>query len=270
MSEPAADRLTLLADEAVRRAFASALGTKRLGRTIEYRDVIATTMDRATELVRAGTADGTLIIANHQTAGRGRRGRAWGFGPPGSLLIATWLVRVAADFASLFTVLSAVPLLRASRALGARDLWLKWPNDLLLGDRKVAGILATNVADSAGERWISLGTGIDVHTREYPGEVGAGVTSFAASGFLVDRLALLARIAPELEALVDAGPEERRRFVAEWRENAVVLGREVRIDDGTRTFVAEAVDLDDDGALLVRRAGALERVIVGDVSLRPA
>lgn len=264
------DRLTLLADRAVARAFASALGTLRLGRAIEYHAAIATTMERGAELVRAGAPDGTLIIADHQTAGRGRRGRSWGLGPPGSLLLATWLLRAPGDRATLLTVLTAVPLLRAARALGVGDLWIKWPNDLLLHDRKVAGILATSVDDGAGGRWVILGTGIDVHTRDYPEEVRSAVTSFAREGYEVDRLALLSRIAPELEALVDAGGSERVAYLAEWRERAVILGRQVRIDDGGRSFVAEAMDVDEDGALLVRRAGAIERVIAGDVSLRPA
>ncbi len=264
------DRLTLLADEAVRRAFASALPTKRLGRTIEYHDTIATTMDRAAELARAGAPDGTVVVANHQTAGRGRRGRSWGYGPPGSLLVVTWLLAVPDALAPLFTVLSAVPILRACGTLGVEDLSIKWPNDLLLRGRKVAGILATGVPGAAGGRWILLGTGIDVHTPDFPEEVRAAVTSFALAGYAVDRLALLARIAPELEALAEASPNARAAFFAEWRANARLLGARVRVDDGARAFEAEAIDLDEDGALLVRRDGKTERVVAADVSLRLA
>lgn len=263
------DRLTLLRDRAVRNAFASALATRRVGRVIEYHDVIATTMERGAELIRAGTPDGTVVVADHQTAGRGRRGRGWGYGPAGTQLLASWLLRVDVAIAPLLAVLVAVALLRAARSLGVEDLSVKWPNDLLLSGRKVAGVLSVGVTDTGDGDWLDLGTGIDVHTREHPEGVRSVVTSFARSGYVVDRLALLARIAPELEALVDSDTA-RAEAAAEWRRASAILGRRVRVEEGSRTFEAEAVDLEADGALLVRREGALERVVAGDVSVRPA
>lgn len=273
------DRLTLLADRAVARAFASALGTKRLARTIEYHQVITTTMERGAELVRGGTPDGTLLVADHQTAGRGRRGRSWGYGPPGSLLILTWLIRMEGSAAPLFmegsaaplfNVLVAVALVRALRAVGVERLAVKWPNDVLLDGKKLAGVLAVSAMDSAGAHWVILGTGVDVHTRgeDYPPEVRHDLTSLATSGYEVDRLALLARLAPELERLVDAVDGERGAYVAEWRGLSATLGRRVRVDDGATSYDAEAVDLDPDGALVVRRGGRLERILAADVSVR--
>lgn len=263
------DRLALLADRAVARAFASALGTRRVGRVIEHHARIATTMERAAELVAAGAADGTVVVADHQTAGRGRRGRAWGLGPPGSQLLASWILRVVPAHETLLVVLSAVALLEAARSLGVERLSVKWPNDLLLGGRKVAGVLATESRDGDGGRWLILGTGVDVHTRDHPGEVREMVTSFAREGHAVDRLALLARIAPRLEALVD-DESARAAALARWREAATMLGARVLVDDGGRAFEAEAVDIDLEGALLVRRGGRIERVVAGDVSVRSA
>ena len=263
------DRLALLRDRAARNAFASALPTTRVGRVIDYHDVIATTMERGAELIRAGTPDGTVVVADHQTAGHGRRGRGWGYGPAGSLLGCSWLLRVDRPVAPLFAVLSAVAVLRAARSLGVESLSVKWPNDLLLDGLKVAGVLSVSVADERGEHWLDLGTGVDVHTREHPEEVRTVVTSFARSGYDVDRLALLAQVASELESLLDGGEAARGEAAAEWRRSSAMLGRRVRIDDGTRTFEAEALDLDSDGALIVRRDGAVpERVVAGDVSVR--
>lgn len=228
-------------------------------------------MDRAAELVRGGVTHGAVVVADHQTAGRGRRGRSWGLGPPGSQLLVTWCLRLDAERAALLSVLSAVPLLRAARALAAPDLSIKWPNDLLLGTRKVAGTLATGVTDAAGEPWMLLGTGIDVHTRDHPVEVRDDVTSFAASGVVLDRLALLSRLAPELERLVDGGEDEIRLALEEWRRESALLGRRVRVEDGKAAFDGEAVDLDEEGALLVRRPdGAIARVLAADVSVRMA
>lgn len=264
------DRLRLLADRAVAGAFASALPTQRVGRALEYHSVIDSTMDRAVELARTGAVDGLAIVADHQTAGRGRRGRSWGLGPPGSLLLVSWLLRLEARLASLISMLAGVALLRAAHALGARDLSVKWPNDLLLGGRKVAGVLATGTADGAGEHWLILGTGIDAHTTEYPPDLRDKLTSFAASGQPVDRLALLARVAAEIEALVDADEEVRAGLLAQWRASASMLGQPVAVEDGTRRLIGEAVDVDTEGALLLRVDGHIERVLAGDVSLRPA
>ncbi len=219
-------------------------------------------MERGAELIRAGTPDGTVVVADHQTAGRGRRGRSWGYGPAGSLFIASWLLRIDPAIAPLFSVLSAVALRRAARTLGVEGLSVKWPNDLLLEGRKVAGVLSVSVQDGRGEHWLDLGTGVDTHTREHPEEVRSVVTSFTRSGYDVDRLALLARIASEIESLREGGEAARADAAAEWRRFSAVLGRRVRIEDGGQEFEAEAVDLDADGAL--------ERVVAGDVSLRSA
>lgn len=251
----------------MRSAFASALATRRLARVIDYHEVIPTTMERAASLVREGGADGTVVVADHQTAGRGRRGRSWGYGPPGSLFMASWVLSLETARAALFTVLSVVSLLRAAEALGVEKLSVKWPNDLLLGGKKVAGVLSASVQDERAQPWLVLGTGVDVHTREHPEEVRELITSFARSGYHVDRLAFLARAAVELEALVDGG---EAAALARWKSASAVLGRLVRVDNGAGAFEAEAVDLDADGALLVRRGGSLERIVAGDVSVRPA
>jgi BirA family biotin operon repressor/biotin-[acetyl-CoA-carboxylase] ligase len=254
----------------VRGAFASALGTARVARTIEYHDVIETTMTRGEELIREGTADGTAVVADHQTAGRGRRGRSWGLGGPGTGLLASWLLRVETTVAPLVTVLASVAMLRAAATLGVEKLSLKWPNDLLLDGRKAGGVLAISVRDSSGADWLDLGTGIDVHTRDHPEEVRTAVTSFARDGYDIDRLALLARLAVELEGIVDADDTARRAALDEWRRASATLGHRVRVEEGARTFEADAVDLDDDGALLVRSGGGVERVVAGDVSIRNA
>ena len=262
------DRLTLLRDRAVRSAFASSLATARIGRVIDYHDVVATTMTRGEELIRAGTPDGTVVVADHQTAGRGRRGRAWGYGHVGTQLLASWLLRVDPSRASLITVLASVAMLRAARSLGVERLSVKWPNDLLLDGRKAGGALASSARDSSEAEWLDLGIGMDVQTREHPEEARSVVTSFAREGFDVDRLALLARLAAELERIVDADDRARAAAMAEWRDASATLGRRVRVEEGARRFEAEALDLDQDGALLIRRDGEVQRVLAGDVTVR--
>jgi BirA family biotin operon repressor/biotin-[acetyl-CoA-carboxylase] ligase len=227
-------------------------------------------MTRGEELIRAGTPDGTVVVADHQTEGRGRRGRSWGYAGPGTQLLASWLFAVETATAPLIGVLSSVAMLRAARSLSVEGLSVKWPNDLLLRGRKAGGVLAISARSSSGADWLDLGTGIDVHTREHPEEVRDTVTSFAREGYDIDRLALLARLAVELERIVVADAATRVEAMTEWRSSSATLGRRVHVTEGAREFDAEAIDLDADGALVVRRDGALERVLAGDVSVRKA
>jgi len=244
-------RLRLLADAAVRSAFA-----RELGRAIEYYDAIASTQDRAREL--GGPA---LVVADHQTAGRGTRDRAW-VAPAGTSLLASWVYAEAP--AAPAALLAGVAVVRALDALGARGASLKWPNDVLIDGRKVAGALAH--ASTGDEGSLVLGIGVNVRQRasDFPDDLRAPATSLALQGWDVDRLALLARVTAELDRALADVPAA----LATWRERSSVLGRDVVVERaGEPTLRGVARDLDGDGALLVETAHGSRRVVVGEVSL---
>src|SRR5258708_29172995 len=133
------DRLALLADPAVRSAFGG-----ELGRTVEYPAAIASTQDRAGELVKA---DGiALVIADQQTAGHGRGAKSW-LSEPGAALLASWIFRPAPAEPSLFALLAGVAVARALKTFGVADVGLKWPNDVWLTGGKVARCLAHGTSD---------------------------------------------------------------------------------------------------------------------------
>ena len=247
-------RLALLAIPAVRSAL-----SLEIGRDIEYHQTLPSTQERARALATAGSG-ASVVVADHQTAGQGTRGRSWQ-APPGTSLLASWLFRPAPAEPALFALLAGVAVARALERLGMSDASLKWPNDVEAGHKKVAGALAHATTDGEGGSLV-LGIGVNVHQRQedFPPELRATATSLATANHAVDRLSLFVDLTRELDRV--ALPSERRSALEEWRKRSTLLGREVEVTREGRSVVrGVARDIADDGALLV----GTERVVVGDV-----
>jgi BirA family biotin operon repressor/biotin-[acetyl-CoA-carboxylase] ligase len=251
-------RLPLLAHPAVASAIA-----RELGREIEYHQTIASTQTRARELADRGAMRG-IVVANEQSAGQGTHGRAW-VAAPGTSLLASWIVRPAPAAAALFAALAGVAVARALATLGCEGASLKWPNDVELDGRKVAGALAHGSSDERGGVLV-IGIGVNVHQRELPAEIARTATSLALAGHDLDRLALLARITSELDRLEHA--DERQRAMSEWRERSSLLGKSVEVRSQGRSFDGVATTIDDDGALVVRTKSGDERVVAGEIVVK--
>jgi BirA family biotin operon repressor/biotin-[acetyl-CoA-carboxylase] ligase len=257
---------------------AIALAGSRLGlfgRRVLYYATTGSTNDVATELATGGGPDGprridavgTVVVADAQTAGRGRRGRTW-FSPEGAGLYVSTILAPARSRdgrrASVLTTLAAGVAIAEGieRATGLRAE-LKWPNDLLAGRRKLAGILAEGVADA-----VVLGYGINVSAAAYPPELADRVTSLETElGRSVDRprvfVETLAALASRYTDLVDG------RFDAildAWRTRAPgAQGRRVSwtMIAGEQSGITNGID--DMGALLVRVGDRVERIVAGEV-----
>ena len=247
-------RLALLGIPAVRSAL-----SLEIGRDIEYHAELPSTQDRARALATAGAAP-CVVVADHQTAGQGTHGRSWQ-APAGTSLLASWLYRPAPAEPGLFALLAAVAVARSLAGLGLVEASLKWPNDVEVVHKKVAGALAHATTDGEGGSLV-LGIGVNVHQRpdDFPRELRDTATSLAIAGHAVDRLSLLVDLTRELDRV--AGPDERKAAMDEWRRRSTLLGREVEVvRNGQPLLRGHARDIADDGALLV---GA-ERVVVGEV-----
>jgi len=256
----AGDRLELLADPAVRSAL-----SRELGRSIEHHGRIASTQERARELADAG-ADDALVVADEQTAGHGRQGRPW-IAPAGTALLASWVFRPLLADPALFALLAGVAVARSLAALGVPDARLKWPNDVQLHGRKVAGALADAITSTDGGALV-LGIGVNVHQSAADlGELGGIATSLAIEGHAVDRLALLCRLTEQLDRIAHA-TDERRAALDEWRARASMLGVEVEVRSAAGPAVrGVARALADDGALVLDTAAGSQRIVAGEVSL---
>ena len=220
----------------------------------------------AMRLAASGEPAGLVVIADQQTAGRGRLGRTW-WSEPGTALLVSWLLRPALP-PERWPLLPLIAGLAAARGLGAAahvEAKLKWPNDVLVDGRKVGGILA----ESDGRGALVIGLGVNLRQREFPEELRDRATSVVAEGGTpVQRAWLLAAVLSGFGARMDA-PE---RSMDEYRAMCETIGRRVRVErEGADPLEGSAVEITDGGALVVETDGGRVPVSAGDVAhLRPA
>jgi BirA family transcriptional regulator, biotin operon repressor / biotin---[acetyl-CoA-carboxylase] ligase len=248
-------------DEAGQEARFPALRLKRVARTRSTQDIVL-------HAARSGAAEGLCCLANEQTAGRGRQGRAWS-APAGSALLVSVLLRRSPAVASGIPFAAGLALLDALAATSAVSAGLKWPNDVLVDGRKLAGILCEVAPSGAleGRVAVALGLGVNLRVSEFPD----GVQGISLHELVADP--------PDAETLFRAWIDalwmrltllERggiAAIVADWRSVAVGLGQAVTVRSAAGTLEGVAVDIEDDGALLVRSGDEVHRVLAGDVHI---
>jgi BirA family biotin operon repressor/biotin-[acetyl-CoA-carboxylase] ligase len=232
---------------------------------------VGSTNDVAGALANRGEPEGTVVVADAQSAGRGRHGRTWA-SPSGAGLYMSIIVRPPAHAVRLLTIAAGVALAEGIHAATGLQPLLKWPNDVYLGGRKLAGILAEAGSSSAGVQHVVVGCGLNLMPAAYPPDVAARATSIESElGRPIDRglvfvecLAALHLRYGELQSRTSAA------IVARWRDRAAsTLGRRVEWDAAGVTRHGVAEDIDDTGALLVREGAARTRVISGEVRWLP-
>jgi BirA family biotin operon repressor/biotin-[acetyl-CoA-carboxylase] ligase len=219
---------------------------------------------------RSGAPEGTVAVADHQSAGRGRMDRRWE-SPAGASLLTSVLFRPDFDPSELHLCTAAVALAAAEacRQVAGVGAVVKWPNDLLVGEAKLAGVLAEAVFEPATCA-VVVGLGLNV---SWPGPPGAGGTCVNdLSSAPVEREALLVALLDALSgrrALLDTAPG-RREVAAELRSRCATLGQRVRVELAAEAVVGVAVEVDDAGHLVVQTATGPRTVSAGDVvHLRP-
>lgn len=247
------------------------LKTARFGQVVHHFDSITSTNDVARDLAERGAPEGTLVVAEEQKSGRGRRGRAWS-SPPGVGIWASLILRpsLLPAQAPLITLTAAVAGAEAIRSVTGLPAGIKWPNDLLIGGRKVAGILTEMRAELDQVTYVVLGIGINVNTPSFPAELEATATSlYREGGRYVSRRLLLQAFLERFEFWYDRLPQEAEEMRSRWRELSLTLGRRVTVISPNFTVSGLARNIDREGALLLEtETGDLVRILSGDVSLR--
>ena len=247
--------------------------TKIIGRDIQVFKKTTSTNDVIEKLARDGVREGVVVFAESQTRGRGRLGRKW-ISPANKGLWFSVLLRpqLRPQESTQLTIASATALRRAISCTTALRTEIKWPNDILIRGKKVAGILTELSAELDRVHHLTLGIGVDVNlaAEDFPPEIRTFATSLKIeAGMEISQVELAAAIIRELD--VDYGRIIHGDFPAvadEWEAGCATMGKNVIVRMGDRTIRGRAESLDDDGALLVRTEhGHLERVIGGDVSL---
>jgi BirA family biotin operon repressor/biotin-[acetyl-CoA-carboxylase] ligase len=247
--------------------------TRIIGRDIRVFEETTSTNDLIARLAGDGMKEGAVVFAEAQSRGRGRLGRRW-ISPARKGLWFSILLRpdLAPQAATQLTVAAATALARAIALQTGLVPEIKWPNDILIGGKKVAGILTELTAELDHVKEVVLGIGVDVNldAGEMPRELRKTATSLKIeSGQAVDRAELAVAILRELDE--DYERIRRGQFelvAAEWQQRCGTLGREVCIRIGDRVIRGRAEALDGEGALLLRtQHGHLERIIGGDVTM---
>lgn len=256
-------------------AFIAQLKTERFGKPVKYYDEVDSTQTAAVTLVAEGASEGTLVLAERQTAGRGRMGRQW-HSPKGKGIWMSMILKpnhIPLSFTPQLTLLVSVALCRAIRSTVSVEAGIKWPNDLLIGGRKVAGILLESSAENETLQHIIAGVGIGVNLEpdDYPPELRDVATSLAIeAGHRIDRVELLCRFLLEWEQLYALYHEQGFAPVKLlWEALSVSLHRPIRCQTAQGPVEGYAERIDEWGALEIRlQDGTIKKMYSGDVEFR--
>ncbi len=249
------------------------LDTCWAGREIVYEERTGSTNDRAGELARRGAPEGTLVIADAQDAGRGRRGRIW-ISPPGAGLFMSVILRPDTEPSriSMVTLAAAMAVREGIRKASGLETLIKWPNDIVAHGKKICGILTEMHMEKGAAAYVVTGIGVNVNAETFPAALSERASSvYLETGRKVSRAEIAAAVCGELEDVYEIF--RRTWDLSELRDQynnwLVSRGRRVRVLASKGSWEGEAEGIDRMGRLLVRRTdGKLERVVSGEVSVR--
>jgi len=243
------------------------LRTKTFGKKVLYFDSLKSTMDMATQLALKNAGEGTVVIAETQTKGKGRLGRIW-YSPKFKGLYFSLILRpkISMDKASIITLLAGVSICEAIKDYPGEETQIKWPNDIILRNKKLGGILTEVKAELDEVNFLIIGVGLNINNDKK--SLISGATSLRQESIEeLSRLGIFQNILYRLESnyclFQKRGPAE---VIEKWRSLSFTLGKRVKVYSHKEHIEGEAVDIDSDGALLVRKdCGFTQKITAGDV-----
>jgi len=240
---------------------------------IIYYKNLDSTNSEIKRLAMQGAEHGTVVVADSQTQGKGRRGRNWE-SPPGENIYMSVLLRAdcTPDKAPMITLVMAYSVAEVLRELGFLDVQIKWPNDLVLSGKKVCGILTELQLKTSEIDYVVVGVGINVDTSEFPVELDGKATSlYLESGRLFDRETIVEKVIEFFERAYHQFMEEQDLSFLQEAYNTMLVnaGREVRVLDPSNEYTAYAQGINSRGELMVTTLSGEEKAIyAGEVSVR--
>jgi BirA family biotin operon repressor/biotin-[acetyl-CoA-carboxylase] ligase len=246
----------------------SGLNTNILGREVLCYAETTSTNDIAIELAGKDAKEGTLVIADSQTKGRGRLDRKW-VASAGTSILASLILRPAIELSQVnrIVLITTISIIHAIRNVANLHALIKWPNDIVINDKKAAGILAESKTEKNSLSFVVVGFGINVNIQKgsFPEEIADIATSLSIeTGREVSRIYLLQEVLKQIESrylrLNDNG------FLDEWKSLSATIGNQIQIEypDSTRTGLA--TDIDENGALIVQLdTGEMKHIMNDDI-----
>lgn len=264
-------RLVARPDKVTEEACLSQMDTAWAGRNIRYFPITDSTNTRARALAEEGAPHGTLVIAEEQTGGKGRRGRNWS-SPAGTAVYMTILLRpvIAPQNASMLTLVMALAVEEGIRRVSGLDTMIKWPNDVVAEGKKLCGILTEMSADMDGIRYVVIGAGINANQEAFPEELAAASSLRILKGKKVERSVLIAETMKAFEKYYEifVRTQDMSGLKEVYERRLANMGRQVRVLD-SQPWMGTARGIDRSGELLVEDGeGRVHTVLSGEVSVR--
>lgn len=247
--------------------------TKWAGREVVFLEETDSTNEEARRLANQGKGHGTLIVAGNQTKGKGRRGRQW-YSPPNSSIAMSMILKpeLEAEYASMITLVQAMATARGIEEVCGLKTQIKWPNDILVNEKKVCGILTEMHLERMKVSSIVVGIGINVNQDGFPEEISKIATSLKIEkNRTQSRADLIERICKWFEVYFELFMESRdlSAFRKEYNEYLISCGRQVKVLEPKGEYTGEALGINDAGELMVKKEnGEVVLVYAGEVSVR--
>ena len=245
------------------------LDTEYLGRNFIYSDEVDST-NTVLLTSKDFTANGTVLLAENQTKGRGRKEREWISNPSQNL---TFSILLKGDFKdqkiNLINLGSAIAVAQSIENLFQLDVELKWPNDVLIGRKKIAGILLESTSKANKISKLVIGIGINVNQPNFPGKFDFPPTSVRKEFHnTASREKLLSEILNNFENILNLVKPHPEKILNDWRSRCKMIGEKISIIEGEKVKFGVFENIDDDGFLILRQGDKREKILYGDVSIR--
>ena len=245
------------------------LDTEFIGRNFIYSDEVDST-NSVLMLSKEFTQNGTVILAEHQNKGRGRKNREWISSPGQNLTFSILLKRdIKESKVNFINLGAAISVAQSLENLFQFNVELKWPNDVLIGKKKIAGILIESTSKGNKITKLVIGVGINVNQPNFPGKFDIPPTSVRKEFHsIVSREKLLSEILNNFENILNEIKSDHNKILNNWRSRCKMIGEKVKVIEEEKIKFGTFEDIDDDGFLILKQGEKSERIHFGDVSLR--
>lgn len=246
------------------------LKTDIIGKKFFLFESIDSTNMCARTLAEAGTDEGSVVVADYQSEGRGRLGRKWQAEPEKNLLFSVLLrPKLSKEQSGLLTFYAAIAVSRAIESMTGQRVECKWPNDILLNGKKICGILIENSFEQEHVAYSVLGIGLNVNQHAFTQELKERATSIAKElNTEVDRVKLFRRILEEIDGLYHDVQKSRYDLILnEWKERCKMFGKRIDVTEGSRTISGVALALSTTGGLILETSNGLHTIHAGDITV---